>query len=120
MFKKHKRPAAKRLLANFGMENTQFNYRREMNKSNKKSDMHGLFKHKDTTYVKWLKEQLDRNETREKKISYQNDIRQANERVNYQNSVDRMISQVQRDNLPYNSLEQLQRQRNQFKSLRFA
>ena len=82
--------------------------------------MHGLFKHKDTAYVKWLKEQLDRNETREKLIACQNDIRQSNERVNYQNQVDRMMSQVQRDNLPYNSLEQLQRQRNQFKSLSFA
>ena len=49
-----------------------------MNKSNKKSDVHGLFKHKDTNCVKWLKEQLDRNETREKVPSYQNDIRQAN------------------------------------------
>ena len=102
------------------MENAQFNYKREMNKSNKKSDMHGLFKHKDTAYVKWLKEQLDRNETRETLIAYQNDIRQFNERVNYQNQVDRMMSQVQRDNLPYNSLEQLQRERNQFSSLRFA
>ena len=62
--------------------------------------MHGLFKHKDTAYVKWLKEQLDRNETRETLIAYQNDIRQFNERVNYQNQVDRMMSQVQRDNLP--------------------
>ena len=42
----------------------------------------GMFKHQDTHYIKWLEDQLDRNETREKLISYQNEIRQANERVN--------------------------------------
>ena len=63
----------------------------------------GMFKHQDTRYLAWLKKQLDEKETREKLISYQNDIRQANERVNYRNQVDRMMGDIQRDNLNHNT-----------------
>ena len=87
-----------------------------MNKSSKKNS-DSLFKHKETAYMKWLKDQLDRNETRDKLLSYTNDIRQANERANYRNQVDRMVMESQRDNLPRNTIEQLQRQRNQFRNL---
>lgn len=31
---------------------------------------YGIFKHQDTRYMKWLKEQLDRRETRDKLLSY--------------------------------------------------
>ena len=55
-----------------------------------------------------------------KLISFQNDIRQANERVNYRNPVDRMMGEVQRDNQNHNSLEHLQKQINSFKNLKFA
>ena len=55
-----------------------------------------------------------------KLISYQNDIRQANERVNYRNQVDGMMGDIQRDNLNHNTLEHLQKQINQFKSLKFG
>jgi hypothetical protein len=95
-------------------------YRKKMNMLTGKATGSGMFKHQDTRYVKWLKEQLDRNETREKLTSYQNDIRQANERANYKNPVDRMMGEVQRDNLNHNSLEHLQKQINLFKHLKFA
>ena len=67
--------------------------------------------------MKYLKDQLERNETRDKLLSYTNDLRQANERVNYRNQVDRMNNETQRDNLPCNTIEQSQRQRNQFRNL---
>lgn len=76
----------------------------------------GMFKHQDTRYLAWLKKQLDEKETREKLISYQNDIRQANERVNYRNQVDRMMGDIQRDNLNHNTLEHLKKQINQLKA----
>ena len=55
--------------------------------------------------MKYLKEQLDKRETRDKLISYRNDIIQANKRVNYRNQTDRMNNEIQRDNLNHNSLE---------------
>ena len=110
------------MLTKFGITdaNTTFNYKQDMHKSNRRADIHGIFKYKDTPYMKWLKDQLERNETREKLISYQNDIRQANERVNYRNQVDRMMGDIQRDNLNHNTLEHLKKQINQFKSLKFG
>ena len=69
---------------------------------------YGIFKHQDTRYMKYLKEQLDKRETRDKLISYRNDIIQANKRVNYRNQTDRMNNEIQRDNLNHNSLEHLQ------------
>ena len=69
---------------------------------------YGIFKHQDTRYMKYLKEQLDKRETRDKLISYRNDITQANKRVNYRNQTDRMNNEIQRDNLNHNSLEHLQ------------
>ena len=80
----------------------------------------GVFKHKDTRYMKYLKEQLDRRETMDKLISYRNDIVEANKRVNYRNQIDRMDNEIQRDNLNHNSLEHLQHQINQFKNLKFS
>ena len=92
-------------------------YRQQMDTLTGKASGSGLFKHRDTAYVKWMKDQLERIETRDKLLSYTNDIRQANERVNYRNQVDRMNNETQRDNLPFNTIEQLQRQRNQFRNL---
>ena len=108
---KHKEIAKK-----LGLETSQYNYRNEMNKSSKKNK-DGLFKHKETAYMKWLKDQLERNETRDKLLYYTIDLREANERVNYRNQADRMNNETQRDNLPFNTIEQLQRQRNQFRNL---
>ena len=119
MFKRKKQIPSqkhKEIAKKLGLETSPFHYRNEMNKSSKKNS-DGLFKHKETAYMKWLKDQLDRNETRDKLLSYTNDIRQANERVNYRNQVDRMVMESQRDNLPHNTIEQLQRQRNQFRNL---
>ena len=95
-------------------------YRQKMNMLTGKPQGTGMFKHQDSRYMKWLKDQLDRNETREKLISYQNDLRQANERVNYRNQADKMSNEVQRDNLNHNTLEHLQQQINSFKSLKFG
>jgi len=92
-------------------------YRKQMSAMSGKASGSGMFKHQDTAYVKWLKEQLERNETRDKLLSYRNDIIQANERVNYRNQIDRMNDETQRDNLSFNTIEQLQRQRNQFRNL---
>ena len=92
-------------------------YRQQMSAMSGKASGSGLFKHKDTAYMKYLKDQLERIETRDKSLSYTNDIRQANERVNYRNQVDRMVMESQRDNLPFNTNEQLLRQRNQFRNL---
>ena len=117
-----KRPLNKKMLAKFGITNanTTFNYKQDMNKSNRKADIHGVFKHQDTKYMKWLKDQLERNKIRDKIISYRNNLIQANERVNYRNQVDRMSNEVQRDNLNHNTLEQLQQQKNSFKNLKFG
>ena len=90
---------------NYRKKQVPMKYRQKMNILTGKPQGTGLFKHQDTAYIKWLKDQLDRNETREKLISYQNDIRQANERVNYRNQVDRMMGDIQRDNLNHNTLE---------------
>ena len=64
--------------------------------------------------MKWLKTKLDEMETREKLISFRNDIIEANKRVNYRNQIDRMNNEIQRDNLNHNTLEHLQHQINQF------
>ena len=70
--------------------------------------------------MKWLKTKLDEMETREKLISFRNDIIEANKRVNYRNQIDRMNNEIQRDNLNHNTLEHLQHQINQFKNLSFT
>ena len=70
--------------------------------------------------MKWLKTKLDEMETREKLISFRNDIIEANKRVNYRNQIDRMNNEIQRDNLNHNTLEHLQHQTNQFKNLSFT
>ena len=80
----------------------------------------GIFKHQDTRYMKKKKKKLDDRETRDKLISYRNDIMEANKRVNYRNQIDRMHNEIQRDNLNHNSLEHLQHQINQFKNLSFT
>ena len=77
-----------------------------------------MFKHQDTQYMAWLKDQLERNETRDKIISYRNDLLQANERANYRNQADRRSNEVQRDNLNHNTLEHLQQQINSFKKFK--
>lgn len=99
---------------------TPMKYRQKMNMLTGKPQGTGMFKHQDTRYVAWLKQQLDRNETRDKLIYYQNDLKLANERVNYRNQADRMSNETQRDNLNHNTLEHLQKQINQFKSLKFG
>ena len=70
--------------------------------------------------MKWLKTKLDEMETREKLISFRNDIIEANKRVNYRNQIDRMNNEIQRDHLNHNTLEHLQHQINQFKNLSFT
>ena len=101
-------------------KNIPMKWRAKMNQLTGKASGTGMFKYQDTNYIKWLKEQLDRNETRENLLTYQNDLKLANERVNYRNQVDRMSSEIQRDNLSYNSIEQLNRQQEQFRRLRFG
>ena len=98
---------------------TTTNFREKMNKPTTGKSQ-GIFKHQDTRYMKWLKEQLDRRETRDKLISYRNHIIEANKRVNYRNQIDRMGNEMQRDNLNHNTLEHLQQQINQFKNLNFT
>ena len=80
----------------------------------------GIFKHHDSRYMKYLKEQLDKRETRDKLLSYRNDIIESNKRVNYRNQIDRMNNEIQRDNLSHNSLEHLNHQINQFRKLTFT
>ena len=80
----------------------------------------GIFKHHDSRYMKYLKEQLDKRERRDKLLSYRNDIIESNKRVNYRNQIDRMNNEIQRDNLSHNSLEHLNHQINQFKKLTFT
>ena len=74
-----------------------------MNKPEGKATGTGIFKHQDTRYMKWLKDKLDERETRDKLISYRNDIIEANQRVNYRNQIDKMDKEMQRDNLNHNS-----------------
>ena len=91
-----------------------------MSKPTGKASGQGIFKHYDTAYVKWLKDQLDRRESMDKLLSYRNDIIEANKRVNYRNQIDRINNEIQRDNLTHNSLEHLQHQINQFRNLSFT
>ena len=98
---------------------TSTNDRKQMNKP-ATSNNYGIFKHYDSRYMKYLKDQLDRRETRDKLVSYRNDIIEANKRVNYRNQIERMENDIQRDNLAHNSLEHLQHQINQFKNLKFT
>ena len=99
---------------------TTMNYRKQMSKPEGKPSGQGLFKHYDTRYMKWLKNKLDERETRDKLISFRNDVIEATKRVNYRNQIDRMNNEIQRDNLNHNSLEHLQHQINQFKNLSFT
>ena len=99
---------------------TTTNWRKQMSKADTKPTGKGVFKHQDTRYMKYLKDQQDRRETSDKLISYRNDIIEANKRVNYRNQIDRMSNQIQRDNLNHNSLEHLQHQINQFRNLSFT
>jgi hypothetical protein len=98
---------------------TTTNFREKMNRP-ATGNNYGIFKHQDTRYMKWLKDELDRRETRDKLISYRNDILEANKRINYRNQIDRINNEIQRDNLNHNSLEHLQHQINQFKNLSFT
>jgi hypothetical protein len=98
---------------------TTLNYRKQMSKP-ANGNNYGIFKHYDSAYLKWLKDQLDRRESRDKILSYRNDIIEANKRVNYRNQIDRLNNEIQRDNLNHNSLEHLQHQINQFRNLSFT
>ena len=98
---------------------TTTNFREKMNRP-ATGNNYGIFKHQDTRYMKWLKDELDRRETRDKLISYRNDILEANKRINYRNQIVRINNEIQRDNLNHNSLEHLQHQINQFKNLSFT
>ena len=98
---------------------TTMNYRQQLSKPATGKNQ-GVFKHQDTRYMKYLKEQLDRRETRDKLLSYRNDIVESNKRVNYRNQVERMENEIHRDNLNHNSLEHLQHQINQLKNLKFT
>ena len=98
---------------------TTTNFREKMNRP-ATGNNYGIFKHQDTRYMKWLKDELDRRETRDKLVSYRNDILEANKRINYRNQIDRINNEIQRDNLNHNSLEHLQHQINQFKNLSFT
>jgi hypothetical protein len=95
------------------------NFRQKMNKP-ATGNNYGIFKHQDTRYMKWLKDELDRRETRDKLISYRNDIIEANKRINYRNHMERINNKIQRNNLNHNSLEHLQHQINQFRKLSFT
>ena len=99
---------------------TTTNWRQQMNRPEGKATGTGIFKHQDTRYMKYLKNKLDEMDTREKLISFRNDIIEANKRVNYRNQIDRMNNEIQRDNLNHNTLEHLQHQINQFKNLTFT
>ena len=91
-----------------------------MNKPEGKPSGTGMFKHQDTRYIKWLKEQLDERETRDKLLTIRNDIIEANKRVNYRNQIERINNEIQRYNLNHNSLEHLQHQLNQFRNGSFT
>ena len=98
---------------------TTTNFREKMNKPATGKNQ-GMFKHQDTRYMKWLKDELDRRETRDKLVSYRNNIIESNKRVNYRNQIERINNEIQRDNLNHNSLEHLQHQINQFRNLTFT
>ena len=98
---------------------TTTNFRQNMNKP-ATGNNYGIFKHQDTRYMKWLKDELDRRETRDKLVSYRNDILEANKRINYRNQIERINNEIQRDNLNHSSLEHLQHQINQFRNLTFT
>ena len=98
---------------------TTMNYRQQMSKP-ATGNNYGIFKHHDSRYMKYLKDQLNKRETMDKLISFRNDIIEANKRVNYRNQIERMENDIQRDNLAHNSLEHLQHQINQFKNLKFT
>ena len=98
---------------------TSTNDRKQMSKHSTGNN-YGIFKHYDSRYMKYLKDQLDRRETMDKLVSFRNDIIEANKRVNYRNQIERMENDIQRDNLNHNSLEHLQHQINQFKNLKFT
>ena len=98
---------------------TTTNWRKQMTRPEGKATGTGIFKHQDTRYMTWLKDQLDRRETMGKFISYRNDI-EAHKRVNYRNQIDKMDKEMQRDNLNHNSIDHLQHQINQFKKLSFT
>ena len=98
---------------------TTMNYRKKMSKP-ATGNNYGTFKYQDTRYMKWLKDELDRRETKDKLISWRNDIVEANKRVNYRNQIDRMNNEIQRDNLTHNSLEHLNHQINHFRNLSFT
>ena len=68
---------------------------------------YGIFKHRhrDSRYMKWLKQKLDERETRDKLISFRNDMIEANKRVSYRNQIERMENEMQRDNLNQNSFD---------------
>ena len=107
-------------MSRLGVETSTYNYRNEINKTNNKSDTHGMLKHKDTRYLKWLKDQLDEREIREKLLTLRNDIIEGNKRANYRNQLDIANRNIQRDNLNQNSIEHLQHQINQFRNLQFT
>ena len=98
----------------------QMNYRKQMSKPAGKASGQGMFKHYDTRYMKWLKDKLDERETREKLMTYRNDIIEGNKRANYRNQLDIANRNIQRDNLNHNSIEHLQHQINQFRNLQFT
>ena len=98
---------------------TTTNFRQKMNKP-ATGNNYGIFKHQDTRYMKWLKDELDRRETRDKLVSYRNDIIESNKRVNYRNQFERLQNEIQRNNLNHNSLEHLNHQIHQFRNLQFT
>ena len=98
---------------------TTTNFRQKMNKP-ANGNNYGIFKHQDTRYMKYLKDELDRRETRDKLISYRNDIIESNKRVNYRNQFERLQNEIQRNNLNHNSLEHLNHQIHQFRNLQFT
>ena len=50
---------------NYRKKQVPMKYKKQMNMLTGKPQGAGMFKHQDTAYIKWLKDQLDRNETRE-------------------------------------------------------
>ena len=98
---------------------TTTNFRQKMNKP-ATGNNYGIFKHQDTRYMKWLKDELDRRETRDKLVSYRNDLVESNKRVNYRNQFERLQNEIQRNNLNHNSLEHLNHQIHQFRNIQFT
>ena len=98
---------------------TTTHFRQKMNKP-ATGNNYGIFKHQDTRNMKWLKDELDRRETRDKLVSYRNDILESNKRVNYRNQLERLQNEIQRNNLNHNSLEHLNHQIHQFRNIQFT